>query len=75
MSEIKEASEEQLSLEEAFHRVEESIRKLEAEDISLDASFLAYREGIELLKLCSDKIDRVEKQIVMMNEKGEENEF
>ena len=65
----------ELSLEEAFSQVEESIKKLEAEDISLDTSFLVYREGVELLKLCNDKIERVEKQIVMMNEKGETDEF
>ena len=65
----------ELSLEEAFSQVEEAIKKLEAEDISLDTSFLVYREGVELLKLCNDKIERVEKQIVMMNEKGETDEF
>lgn len=65
----------ELSLEEAFSQVEEAIKKLEAEDISLDTSFLVYRESVELLKLCNDKIERVEKQIVMMNEKGETDEF
>ncbi len=74
MSEKKEDIAE-LSLEEAFGQVEEEIKKLEAEDISLDTSFLAYRRGVELLKLCSDKIERVEKQIIMMNEKGETDEF
>ncbi|MDD3413544.1 MAG: exodeoxyribonuclease VII small subunit [Lachnospiraceae bacterium] len=70
MSEKKE-----LSIEEAFDKIEEAIEQLEDENISLDDSFKVYQEGMKILKLCNEKIDRVEKKVLTINEKGELNEF
>ena len=36
-------------------------------DISLEESFDKYKLGMEILKVCSDKIDKVEKQIEILN--------
>ena len=66
---------EDITLEEAFGQVEEVLNQLEAEDTSLEDSFKKYQEGMRLLKLCNDKIDHVEKQVLVMGEKGELNEF
>ena len=58
------------SLEENFSAVEELIGQLEAEDISLEEAFTAYSKGMKLLKQCSEQIDRVEKQVMKLNEEG-----
>ena len=50
--------------------VEELIGQLEAEDISLEEAFTAYSKGMKLLKQCSEQIDRVEKQVMKLNEEG-----
>ncbi len=67
--------EKDIKLEEAFEKVESVLNKLEAEDITLEESFQEYQKGMQLLKLCNEKIDHVEKQVLVMNEKGELNEF
>ena len=64
-----------LSLEEAFEQVEETIERLEEEDITLEASFKAYQEGMKLLQYCNEKIDKVEKQVLKINEDGGLDEF
>lgn len=64
-----------LSLEEAFRQIEEKISLLEEEDITLEGSFKAYQEGMKLLRYCDAKIDRVEKQVMMINEDGGLDEF
>ena len=66
---------EALSLEEAFRQIEEKISLLEEEDITLEDSFKAYQEGMKLLRYCDARIDRVEKQVMMINEDGELDEF
>lgn len=66
---------ETLSLEEAFEKVDETMRSLQAEGIPLEESFRLYQEGMELLKYCGGKIERVEKQVLMMGEEGELYEF
>lgn len=63
------------TLEGAFSQLEAVIAKLEAEDISLEESFQAYREGMELLQFCNASIDAVEKKVLKLNEDGELDEF
>lgn len=71
----KKTEEKEISVEEAFQKIEETISSLEDEKVTLEDSFDLYREGMRLLKLCSDRIDRVEKKVLAINEKGEVNEF
>lgn len=67
--------EEELSLEEAFARIEETIGHLEEEETTLEESFQAYQQGMKLLQYCNEKIDKVEKQVLLINENGELDEF
>ncbi len=64
-----------MSLEEAFAKLEETVSKLESQDISLEDSFLTYKKGMELLQYCNDKIDQVEKKVLVVDESGKLNEF
>lgn len=59
------------TLEQSFLELNEIIRKLESEDISLEDSFSLYQEGIKLLKGCNAAIDRVEKQLIILGEGSE----
>lgn len=65
----------ELTLEEAFEVLEKTISKLEEEDITLEDSFKEYQQGMEILKFCSAKIDKVEKKVWKINEDGETDEF
>lgn len=65
----------ELSLEENFARLEELIERLESDDIPLEEAFHAYNEGMTVLKRCNDQIDRVEKQVLKLNEEGKLEEF
>lgn len=62
-------------LEEGFLRLEEVIERMEQEDLPLEEAFRSYSEGMELLKQCSGQIDRVEKQVLKLNEAGGLEEF
>ena len=66
-------SEEQ-TLEQLFAELEEVAGALEKES-SLEKSFQLYHRGMDMLKACSDRIDRVEKQIQVLDEKGETYEL
>lgn len=73
--EAKQTADKEYSLEEAFGKIEETIERLEDEDITLEASFREYQTGMKLLKYCNEKIDMVEKQVLKINEDGELDEF
>lgn len=70
-----ETAEKELTLEEAFLRLEEVTRTLEDENISLEESFTVYQKGMELLKYCNESIDKVEKKVLVLNGEGKLDEF
>jgi len=70
----KRTAEEQ-TLEEMFQRLDATITELESSDITLDESFQKYQMGMKLLKSCNEKIDQVEKKMLVLNDNGETNEF
>lgn len=65
----------EVSIEEAFVTLEEAIKKLEDRDTTLEESFQTYQQGMELLKLCNEKVDQIEKKVLAINEDGETYEF
>lgn len=63
------------TLDQIFEKLEDAINRLEQDDISLEESFKIYKEGMKLIKSCNDKIDKVEKEVLKLNENGELDEF
>lgn len=66
---------EELTLEEAFERLDEMMEALEDRETSLEDSFLIYQKGMELIRQCGNKIDLVEKKVLVMDEEGDISEF
>ena len=75
MAEKKEKSLEEQSLEEIFSDLEQTIKKMEKGEISLEDSIQLYHQGMDMLKACNSKIDKVEKKMLLLDEEGEEHEF
>ena len=71
MAEITEAK----TIEEVFQELDNLAVKLEDSETSLEDSFRFYKEGMELHKYCSDKLDTVEKKMLQMDEDGTLREF
>lgn len=63
------------ALEEIFEQLDGIIEKLEETTVSLEDSFQLYHKGMELLKICNDKIDTVEKKMLILDENGEQHEL
>ena len=69
--ETGDASDQELRLEDLLAQVELCIAQLENPLISLEDSFRFYEEGIRKLKICNEKVDQIEKKMLMLNEHGE----
>ena len=57
----------ELSIEESFEKINELMAEMSDSEVSLEESFEKYKLGMELLKHAGDQIDRVEKQIQVLN--------
>ena len=74
-NENSEQLQEEKPLEEMFTELDLLAGKLEDRETSLEDSFRLYRQGMELLKLCSEKLDTAEKKMLQLNEDGTFSEF
>ena len=74
-NENSEQLQEEKPLEEMFTELDLLAGKLEDRETTLEDSFRLYRQGMELLKLCSEKLDTVEKKMLQLNEDGTFSEF
>ena len=63
------------SIEETFGELDILAQKLEDRDTPLEEYFRLYRQGMELLKDLSGRLDTVEKKMLQMNEDGTFREF
>ena len=62
------------TLEQSFERLEEIISQMEKSDTTLDASFKMYQEWMKLVESCNNQLDKVEKQIIVLNDDGEQDD-
>lgn len=62
------------SLEELFEQIEGLVKDLENPDIAIEEAFSKYKQGMDLLKTCNEKIDGIEKQVNEIAESGEQSD-
>ncbi len=63
------------SLEETFQELSAIIEKMQEREVTLEESFSLYEQGIRKIKLCNEKIDSVEKKMLLLNQQGELEAF
>ena len=58
------------SFEKALARLEEIAAEMESGELGLEKMVVAFEEGQKLVKLCSSKLNEVEKKIEMLVKKS-----
>ena len=61
-----------MKIEEKFEEIDKIIGSLEANEVTLDESFELYKKGMDIIKDCNKEIEKVEKQIIILQEDNEE---
>jgi len=65
----------ELSLEQSLAKLEQVMEDLGSPELSLEESFAKYKEGMDLLLKCNQAIDKVEKELMILEENGISDEF
>ena len=63
------------SLEELFAELDEILKAMESAETTLDESFALYEAGLKKLKLCNEKLDLIEKKMLILSQDQETEEF
>lgn len=58
-----------MELEEVMEQLEETVAKMETEKLSLEEAYATFSQGMKLVKLGNQAIDKVEKKIEILMEK------
>lgn len=69
------AIEQELSFEQAMEQLEDIVRKLEEGNVPLEEAISIYKKGMELSKLCHDKLQDAEEQVAKLMTEDGEREF
>ncbi len=54
------------SFEQAMAELEQLVAKMESGELPLEASVVAYQRGSELVKYCAAQLERVERQVKVL---------
>ncbi len=55
-----------VSFESAMAELEQLVAKMESGELPLEASLAAYKRGSELVQFCAAQLERVEKQVKVL---------
>ncbi len=62
----KKSATEPISFESAMAELEQLVAKMESGELPLEASVAAYQRGSELVQYCAAQLERVEKQVKVL---------
>ena len=65
----------ELTLEQSLEQLEQVMQELSSPELSLEESFAKYKQGMDLLLKCNQAIDKVEKELMILEENGISDEF
>ena len=69
------SDEKKISLEDSFVNLEEIIKQMESPDVTLNQSFDLYKKGLDEIKNANSLLDKIEKEMLVINAEGELEEF
>ena len=58
------------TLEGLLEAVKAIVARMQQKDLALEDSFALYQQGVGMLRQCSQKIDLVEKKLLLLQEEG-----
>lgn len=56
----------EVSFEKALERLEKIVEALEAGELALEEALKRYEEGVKLVRICQDRLSKVEKRIEVL---------
>lgn len=55
-----------MKIEERFVELDKIVKELELGELTLEESFELYKKGMDMIKDCNKDIDKVEKQLIIL---------
>lgn len=59
----------ELGFEQALEQLQETVERLESGELSLEDSLRCFEKGVQLTRLCQDRLTQAEKRIQILTQK------
>lgn len=63
----------EFDIDQGFEELDRILEQLGSDEIKLSDAVKLYSEGVTVVKKCKDSLDKVEKELIILDENGEEN--
>lgn len=73
--EDKKEDKKETGLETRFVRIEEILKQMEDENVTLDESFELYKKGLNEISAANQSLEKIEKEMLVLREDGKLEEF
>lgn len=54
-------------IEDLFETLDDTIKQMEKDDVSLEDTFACYEKGVKLVGLINSRIEKIEKQVIVLS--------
>lgn len=71
----KKEDKKETGLETRFVRIEEILKQMEDENVTLDESFELYKKGLNEISAANQSLEKIEKEMLVLREDGKLEEF
>ena len=61
----------ELTFEDALNKLEDTVKKLEGGNMSLDDSLASFEEAVALVKICNQKLEKAERRVRILIDEGD----
>ncbi len=68
LQKMEEAVAKGFDIEESFQLLDDIVQKLESGNLPINEALKLYKDGVKLVEKCNIQMDKVEKQIIVLNE-------
>jgi len=62
-----------MTFEQSMNKLEQIVQELESGDLPLEKAMTKFEEGIQLSKLCNEKLDETEKKVTLLMQDNQGN--
>lgn len=65
----------EFNIDQGFEQLDQILEKLGNDEVKLSDAVKLYSEGVGVVKQCKDSLDKIEKELIILEENGEQDEL
>jgi exodeoxyribonuclease VII small subunit len=65
----------EFNIDQGFEQLDQILEKLGNDEVKLSDAVKLYSEGVGVVKQCKDSLDKIDKELIILEDDGEQDEL